>query len=253
MTALRILIADDERDLALGVADLLETEAHHVTLAHRGETALDLAREQSFDMIFLDIKLPGMTGIEILSDLRLSQPDARIVLMTGYRIDNLLAEVAGGGGQAVLRGALAGSQMAALLREVGPSGIVLVVEKEEQLSARIEGCLSEQGVVALRAKTEADALEHAAAAGLDVLILDLGVPVARALETYLAIQNPARDLAAIIIAKVLHNGKSFVNPLRSVSVTGCLFKPFDPEDLLGVVREEAAILARRRVVAGEPK
>ena len=252
MTALRILIADDERDLALGVADLLEAEGHHPTLAHRGETTLDLAREQTFDMIFLDVKLPGMTGIEILGDLRLAQPDARIVLMTGYRIDNLLAEAAGGGGQVVLRGALAGPQMAALLREVGPRGIVLVVEKEEKLGARLEGCLSEQGVVAHRAGTEDDALEHAAAAGLDVLILDLGVPIARALETYLAIQKPARDLAAIIIASGLRNGKSFVNPLRSVSVTGCLFKPFDPEDLLWVVRGEAAILAGLREAAGEP-
>ena len=72
MTALRILIADDARDLALGVADLLEAEAHHATLAHRGETTLDLAREQTFDMIFLDVKLPEMTGIEILGDLRLA-------------------------------------------------------------------------------------------------------------------------------------------------------------------------------------
>ena len=252
MTALRILIADDERDLALGVADLLETEGHHATLAHRGETTLDLARERTFDMIFLDVKLPGLSGIEILGDLRLAQPEVRIVLMTGYRIDNLLAEAAGGGGQAVLRGTLDGPRLAALLREVGPGGIVLVVEEEEKLGARLEGCLSERGVVAHRARTEDEALEHAAAAGLDVLILDLGVPIARAMEICLATQKPARDLTAIIVASALRNGKSFVNPLRSVSVTGCLFKPFDPEDLLRVVRGEAAILAGLREAAGGP-
>jgi len=67
--------------------------------------------------------------------------------------------------------------------------------------------LSEQGVVAHRAGTEDDALEPATAAGLDVLILEFGVPVARALEAYLAIQEAAPHVAAVIIARVHTNGK----------------------------------------------
>jgi len=244
VTALRILIADDERDLAMGVADLLETEAHHVILAHRGDTTLDLAREQTFDMIFLDVKLPGMTGIEILGDLRLAQPDARIVLMTGYRLDNLLAEVAGGGGHAVLRGALAGTRMTALIREVGPGGIVLAVDEKGLLARLLENYPREAGMAVGCAKIESEALNLAVTAGLDVLILDLGVPVARALETCLAIQKQTPDLAKIIVAKLPDDGKSIVNPLRSISVTGCLFKPFDPGDLLQVVRDDAARPAR---------
>lgn len=244
MTALDILIADDERDLAMGVADLLESEGHRTAVAHSGEDALDLVRERAFDMIFLDVKLPGATGIEILRDLRLALPDTRVVLMTGYRIDNLLAEVARDGGQMVLRDAAAEPDMVALLREVGPGGIVLVVEQEPQPGAQIEKRLQEGGVVACRAATEDEALQRAPAAGLDVLILDLGVPVARALETCLAVQERARDLTAVIIARVPDGGKSIVNPLRSVSVTGCLFKPFDPVDLLRVVRDEAAMSAR---------
>lgn len=244
MTALRILIADDERDLAMGVADLLEVEGHHAILAHRGDTTLELAREQSFDMIFLDVKLPGMTGIEILGDLRLAQPDARIVLMTGYRLDNLLAEVAGGGGQAVLRGALAGPRVTALIGQVGPGGIVLALDEKGLLAGLLEKYPREAGMAVGCAKTESEALNRAVTAGLDVLILDFGVPVARALETCLAIQKRTPDLVKIIVAKLPDDGKSIVNPLRSISVTGCLFKPFDPGDLLQVVRDDAARTAR---------
>ncbi len=240
MTALRILICDDERDLALGVADLLDAGGHHAVLAHRGEAALNLAREQSFDMIFLDVKLPGMTGIEILGDLRLAQPGARIVLMTGYRLDNLLAEVAGGSGQAVLRGALAGPRIMAAIREVGPGGIVLVLDEKGLLTGGLEKLPREAGMAVGWAKTESDAMNHAVTAGIDVLILDLGLPIARAFEACLAIQKQAPDLVNIIVVRVPKDGKSIVNPLRSVLVTGCLFKPFDPMDLLQVVRDDAA-------------
>ena len=64
MRALDVLVVDDDRDLASGIADMLEAEGHRAILAVSGEAAIEVARERAFDMIFLDVKLPGMTGIE---------------------------------------------------------------------------------------------------------------------------------------------------------------------------------------------
>ena len=93
MTSLDILVVDDERDLASGVADMLEADGHRVVLAYSARRALDLARARAFDMVFLDVKLPGLTGVDILLPLRRALPGKKIVLMTGYRIDNLVATV----------------------------------------------------------------------------------------------------------------------------------------------------------------
>ncbi len=70
MRGLDILVVDDERDLASGIADMLEAEGHRAVLAGSGEAAIEVARERAFDMIFLDVKLPGMTGIDALRELR---------------------------------------------------------------------------------------------------------------------------------------------------------------------------------------
>jgi len=83
-------------------------------------------------------------------------------------------------------------------------------------------------------------LAHLGDVGLDVLILDLQRPISRILEVYLALQDLGPPVTVVMIASPLKYGKSIVNPLRSISVTGCLFKPFDPADLLQAVREYAA-------------
>ncbi len=240
MRVLDILVIDDERDLASSIADMIEAEGHRAVLALSGEAALEAARERAFDMIFLDVKLPGMNGIDALRALRQTQGRARVVLMTGYRIDNLLMEAVKTGGLAVLSRPATAPRMLEHLRDVGPGGIILLVAENGSLGARLEESLTEQGLKARSARTEEEAAESAASAGLDVLILDLRRPISCILEVYLALQDLGPAVTAVMIASPLENGKRIVNPLRSISVTGCLFKPFDPADLLQAVSEYAA-------------
>ncbi len=246
MRALDILVVDDDHDLALGIADMIEAEGHCAVLAGSGEAAIEVARECAFDMIFLDVKLPGITGIDALRELRETQGRARVVLMTGYRLDHLLAQVVTSGSIEVLKGPVAAFRMLQHLRDVGPGGIVLLVAENESLGASLEESLTGQGLRARLARTGEAAAESAANAGLDVLILDLQRPISRILEVYLALQDLGPAVTVVMIASPLENGKPIVNPLRSISVTGCLFKPFDPADLLRVVREYAAEYAPPR-------
>ncbi len=240
MRALDILVVDDERDLASGIADMLEAEGHRAVLVVSGEAAIEVARERAFDMVVLDVRLPGMSGIDALGALRETHGGARIVLMTGYRLDNLLTAAVKTGGLAVLTKPATAPRMLEHLRDVGPGGIVLLVAENGSLGASLEESLTGQGLKARLARTGEVAAESAAGAGLDVLILDLQRPISRTLEVYLALQDLGPAVTVVMIASPLENGKPIVNPLRSISVTGCLFKPFNPADLLQLVREYAA-------------
>ncbi|MCH8000861.1 MAG: response regulator [Proteobacteria bacterium] len=246
MRALDILVVDDDHDLASGIADMLEAEGHRAALAGSGEAAIEVARDRAFDMVFLDVKLPGMNGIDALRELRKTQGRARVVLMTGYRIDNLLTVAVKTGGLAVLTRPATAPRMLEHLRDVGPGGIVLLLAVDGSLGARLEEFLTGQGLKVRLARTGEAAAESAAIAGLDVLILDLQRPISRILEVYLALQDLGPPVTVVMIASPLTNGKPIVNPLRSISVTGCLFKPFDPADLLQAVRDYAAVPAGPR-------
>jgi DNA-binding response OmpR family regulator len=232
---LDILVVDDERDLASGVADMLEADGHRVILAHSAEAALDLAQARAFDMVFLDVKLPGVTGVDILLPLRRALPGKRIVPMTGYRIDNLIATVVGDDNFMVLSTPQTDARVAEQLHRLGPGGMLVVLDSAGLLGPRLADRLGERGEVVCLARAEAEALEAGPFSGSDVLVLDLGRTVARGLEAYLAVREGGSNPKTIIIARIPGDDEETVNPLRSVSVAGCLFKPLDPEELLEIV------------------
>lgn len=63
--ALRILIADDDRDTVLSLATLLLQEGHEVREVYRGDAVLDQVRAYKPDVVLLDIGMPGLTGFEV--------------------------------------------------------------------------------------------------------------------------------------------------------------------------------------------
>ncbi|MHC4225740.1 MAG: response regulator transcription factor, partial [Planctomycetota bacterium] len=78
----RILVVEDEPAVSRGVSDALLFNGYVVDVAADGRDAYRLARERSFDFIILDLMLPGMTGLEILSRLRDEQVQTPILILT---------------------------------------------------------------------------------------------------------------------------------------------------------------------------
>ena len=66
----KILVADDEHGICAAFAEFLRREQHEPLLASTGPEALQMAIDETPAMIFLDIQMPGMTGLEVLSEMR---------------------------------------------------------------------------------------------------------------------------------------------------------------------------------------
>lgn len=80
----KILIIDDERSIRNTLKDILEFEKHEVMLAENGKAGLEMALGQHFDLIFSDIKMPEMDGIELLAHLVEKEVDAPVVMISGH-------------------------------------------------------------------------------------------------------------------------------------------------------------------------
>ena len=78
----RILIVEDEPDLALGLEDDLKVEGYEVEVVRDGVTASRRAREDAWDLILLDVMLPGRDGFEVCRDLRRSGVRTPIIMLT---------------------------------------------------------------------------------------------------------------------------------------------------------------------------
>ena len=84
--ALRILIADDDRDTVLSLATILLQEGHEVREVYRGDAVVDQVRAYKPDVVLLDIGMPGLTGFEIARHLRreLGQAHPLLIAVTAW-------------------------------------------------------------------------------------------------------------------------------------------------------------------------
>lgn len=99
----KVLIVEDDQDFAESLVIALGLRQCEVDVAHTGEEAVSRFRETLYDIAFMDIKLPGMNGVESLAQIIGMQPDARVVMMTGFSEPALLNEARAAGAQDVLR------------------------------------------------------------------------------------------------------------------------------------------------------
>ncbi|OPY66617.1 MAG: Sporulation initiation phosphotransferase F [Syntrophorhabdaceae bacterium PtaU1.Bin034] len=80
----KILLVDDEEHIRLLFKEELEDEGYIIDVASNGFEALDKVKEACFDLIVLDIKMPGMDGIQTLNEIKKINKDQRVILCSAY-------------------------------------------------------------------------------------------------------------------------------------------------------------------------
>lgn len=90
MTPARILIIDDDRELCEELADILSGEGHAVTTALDGVAGLALAKDLQFDILLLDLRLPGIGGLEILRAIAPVRGNRVVLVISGSPLDSSL-------------------------------------------------------------------------------------------------------------------------------------------------------------------
>src|SRR6185295_8539897 len=80
----RVLTVDDEASIRLTLTAMLRRAGYDVSSAESGEEAVALLERQSFDLLLVDLKMPGMDGMQVVAAARQRQPDIAIIVLTGH-------------------------------------------------------------------------------------------------------------------------------------------------------------------------
>ncbi len=117
-----VLVVDDEPGVLTLFSRILEPTGVKLVEAEDGEAALQACAERDFDVVFLDLKLPGMNGVEVMRRLQEMGSEARIVIVTGHPGDPLVAAAAELDPVTVLYKPFEPEQVLRALGPVGPPG-----------------------------------------------------------------------------------------------------------------------------------
>jgi len=98
----RILIVDDNKSLSKSMLFVLKHRGLTAATARDGLEALNVLKKKSFDIIFLDIKMPGLNGVETLKKIKKISPATMVVMMTAYAVEELVKEALKEGAHGVI-------------------------------------------------------------------------------------------------------------------------------------------------------
>jgi DNA-binding NtrC family response regulator len=79
----RILIVDDEEEFAQALEERLEIRDYEVTAVFTGQDAIDKNKQFNYDIVILDVKMPGTNGIDVLKEIKSTKPLTEVIMLTG--------------------------------------------------------------------------------------------------------------------------------------------------------------------------
>lgn len=232
MKNLRILVVDDDRDFAEGIADALELEGHEITLAHSGEEALETFTETEFDLTFMDVKMPGWNGVESFREFRRRFPGAKVVMMTAYSLDTLLDIAAEKGVIGAFHKPLAFGEVQALLDRIRQDTRVLIVDDDVDFAREMRDVLEVAGYSVRSCFDGSTAIQRCIDEPFDAMILDLRLPGASGAEVYDAVRRSCPGLRIVTVTGYELSALDHRPAPNTIDPEFVLRKPFNPDQLL---------------------
>jgi DNA-binding response OmpR family regulator len=97
MAKARILVIDDEEIIRVSCKRALVPEGYEVDTAASGREGLELFEKEKYDLVLVDLKMPGLNGIEVLLNIKSQRSDQNVMIMTGYdTIEHIVESISSG-------------------------------------------------------------------------------------------------------------------------------------------------------------
>ncbi|MFA5100252.1 MAG: response regulator [Candidatus Omnitrophota bacterium] len=238
---LQVLVVDDEkgiRDFFMKYLSLLGMDASE---AENGNKAVEIVKNRKFDIYFIDVRMPGMNGLETFRAIKQMHPEAIGVMMTGYEVEEILEKVKEDGAYNVLHKPFDLSEIKAAVDAVvkmkgGQAGgapmNVLVVDDDKMILRMFGDFLTKKNIAYSVARNKQEALALLKEKKFELVFLDLILEECKGVELYKEIKAASPDTVIVLITAFPQLAKEAEG---QTDASGCLFKPFDMADILPII------------------
>ncbi|RLG20475.1 hypothetical protein DRN74_05400 [Candidatus Micrarchaeota archaeon] len=230
-----ILIVDDEVGMRETLSDILEDMGYHVAIAADGYEAVEKVKDNYFDVILMDVKMPGMDGVDTFREIKRISPETAVVMMTAYAVDDRLRDAMSEGAYGVFYKPLEMQKVVELVEGVRVGGHILVVDKDPKVHDIFKGVLEPRGYKVSSARTSEEAIRVARENKHDMIFIEMELPLRDGLDTYMAIKEINPEAVAVMMTAHPRAANDFVIEALMEDAYTCLYKPLAVEEVIRLV------------------
>jgi two-component system, NarL family, invasion response regulator UvrY len=138
---IKVLVADDHEVVRRGLRQILAETGDILVAAEAGSASdvMRLVREQRFDVVVLDISLPGGSGIELIGEIKKERPDTRVLILTVYSEEQYAVRAIRAGAAGFLTKESASDRLIEAVRKIAAGGRYVSAELAETLASLLAG------------------------------------------------------------------------------------------------------------------
>ncbi|MFH1860514.1 MAG: response regulator [bacterium] len=233
----KILIVDDEKDLADILGAILQLEGHEITTVSDGYQAIEEAKNTNFDLIMMDIRLPEMNGVETFIRIKKINPTVKVVMMTGFAVEDLIEEAINHGAYACIHKPFDLKKVIEIIQKVISENkkVVLIVNGDSITREEVKTALTEKGYHVCTAKDGSEAIVKLQDGYYHCILLNLQLPGINGLDILEEAKKLYPDIVVIIMTE--YDLLEMVRNEGQLSAYACIKKPINMDELIRLLKE----------------
>lgn len=234
---MKILVVDDDRRIVQTTVDILKIKGYEALAAFTGEEGVEMVKSDAPDCVLMDIKMPGISGVEAMKQMKAIQPALPVVLVSAYATDSLMKEAKDAGAYAVLSKPLNLQMILSFLALLRKEESVLVVDDDPNFLRTLKDVLTLRG---FHVETESEPQKAMGDLEKDyklVVLLDLKLGAINGLDVLQQIRAKYASKPVVLVTGYRQEMSDSIEKGIKVGAYTCLYKPLEVETLVGLIEE----------------
>lgn len=245
---MKILVVDDDRRIVKTTCDIMKIKGHDCIAAYSGEEGVAQVRADLPDCVLMDIKMPGINGVEALKQMKQVAPALPVVLVSAYAADELLEEAKRAGAYAVLSKPLNFPMILSFLSLLRKEESILVVDDDPKFCKTLRDILTLRGYQVATESEPQKVMGHLADNHELTVLLDLKLGAVNGVDVLKEIRAKYPGKAVVLVTGYKQEMADCINNASKIGAYTCLYKPFEADDLFRVIEEIRQMQLRNSLV-----
>lgn len=228
----RILVVDDEVDTGANLSDILHDLGYKVDVAYDGPSAIELVKQNAYDVALLDLKMPGMDGLELYRRIKQMQSGTVAIVVTAYASGSTASDALAAGAWQIVSKPVDLTKLLGMVDEVVGQPVVLIVDDDHDLCHTLWDLFRDRGYRVCMAHDPAAAADRLKLRQHNVVLIDMKLPNGTGADVFRMVRQANPTARTVLVTGARGEMEQLVEQTLAAGADAACYKPFDVPILL---------------------